>query len=812
MGAFTIYAIKSALCLALLYLPYTLLMRRDTFHAFNRVMLLSIVALSLVLPLFKPLSFLPQGEMISHPIESLEEAIYTTSYSLPIEASPIEVETEGAFSSIESLPIEGEKEGVLWASILVLIYIIGVVVCIGWKVFQLIQLYRYIPSNCLWKDTIDGIQVYAHFDEVCPFSWMNTIVITDEDFKNNPSVMQHERAHIRLHHSWDNLFVSAVEVLQWFNPCIWMLDSSLREVHEYEADAEVLNQGVALQNYQSLLIRKAIGTSSYAFANGFNHSLLKKRIKMMMKKKSNRWSCTKAVYLLPVAAVALAAFATPEFAEKADAISDSNLEDLMPVETTTKRVDSALPFQGERGEDLSSSSITQPLWVLNGNMVDWTYSFDEKAIEGKSPNEYISQVTNIPADAIASISIFKSSEATLRWGSRGKNGVVEIVAGVRIRYNPKVESGEIVYGHLYDYDGPVNATISEVKDDKKTVVQSVSPNEIGEFQLKVIDPENMLLITSPNHQQVSQPIRRTFYNIRMQKTDSSLDIKPDVIVKGNVVDKDGKPMNTVMIVESDKYGRIVKQTETDANGNFALSMQDSENAVQAVNKGFYSVALMRTNQQQKIVMKPDQNIISGIVVDEQGKPLIMATITEKDEDNEMRIWAQKLPNAKGQFTIRVYDLSHYLSVSCPGYETRKIKISGQQLKVVLKESSNTTKLSTTDTSPIEGEILRICENMPQFPGGEQAMLKFIADNTKYPKEAKERGIEGRVMVEVIIDKNGKIREPKIILSNDQSLNNEAMRVVQSMPDWEPGTLRGEPKNVRYTISFRFQIPATTAKE
>ena len=71
----------------------------------------------------------------------------------------------------------------------------------------------------------------------------------------------------------------------------------------------------------------------------------------MMKKKSNRWSCTKAVYLLPVVAVALAAFATPEFTEKADAISESNLDDLIPVETTTKG-EVALPFQGERGEDL----------------------------------------------------------------------------------------------------------------------------------------------------------------------------------------------------------------------------------------------------------------------------------------------------------------------------------------------------------------------------------------------------------------------------------------------------------------------------
>ena len=295
MGAITIYAIKSAICLALLYLPYTLLMRRDTFHAFNRVLLLSIVVLSLVLPLFKPLSFLPQGEMIPNPIESLEKNLqHSLTYRVESEEeltltnnTPSPNLTQGGETirmetTIVTSPSGEVERGAgepIWPTILVLIYIIGVVVCIAWKAFQLVRLYRYIPSNCLWKDTIDGIQVYAHFDDVCPFSWMNTVVITDEDFKNNPSVMQHERAHIRLRHSWDNLFVSFVEVLQWFNPCIWMLDYSLREVHEYEADASVLSHGVTLQNYQSLLIRKAMGTSSYAFANGFNHSLLKKESK-----------------------------------------------------------------------------------------------------------------------------------------------------------------------------------------------------------------------------------------------------------------------------------------------------------------------------------------------------------------------------------------------------------------------------------------------------------------------------------------------------------------------------------------------------
>ena len=124
---------------------------------------------------------------------------------------------------------------------------------------------------------------------------------------------------------------------------------------------------------------------------------------MMMKKKSNRWSSTKALYLLPVAAIALAAFATPELTEKADTISESDLvTSLLPP----LRGEDLVPSPWERIRE-RSSSISHPLWVLNGNMVDWTYSFDEKAMEGKTPEEYISQVTNIPTDAIESISILK---------------------------------------------------------------------------------------------------------------------------------------------------------------------------------------------------------------------------------------------------------------------------------------------------------------------------------------------------------------------------------------------------------------------
>ena len=120
--------------------------------------------------------------------------------------------------------------------------------------------------------------------------------------------------HIINGHSWDILFLTIVQLVQWFNPLVWVLWQSLQDVHEYEADDYVLRGGTTLDEYRYLLIKKAVGAGTIVFANNFNHSLLKKRITMMCKKKSNPWQKAKALYAIPVALLALGAFATPEFA------------------------------------------------------------------------------------------------------------------------------------------------------------------------------------------------------------------------------------------------------------------------------------------------------------------------------------------------------------------------------------------------------------------------------------------------------------------------------------------------------------------
>ena len=284
-----------------MYIPYMLILRKESFFHFNRILLVCIMLLSLILPLcdFHSLS------IENNPIQE-----GMTTISMPVVMN-------------ESTPNITVAKGFNWVAVVLYIYLIGIIATILWKTIQISQLYRTIHKGVLWKDKQNGITIYCHAQDIAPFSWFNTIVISENDYQNNANeILCHEIGHIRHYHSLDILLVNIIETIQWWNPFSWLIASSLRDVHEYEADNEVRTSGVNIREYQFLLIRKAVGSSSYAFANGFNHSLLKKRITMMLRSKSNPWMRTKALYIIPVSTIAVSVFATPELNNRVDTLAE----------------------------------------------------------------------------------------------------------------------------------------------------------------------------------------------------------------------------------------------------------------------------------------------------------------------------------------------------------------------------------------------------------------------------------------------------------------------------------------------------------
>jgi protein TonB len=117
---------------------------------------------------------------------------------------------------------------------------------------------------------------------------------------------------------------------------------------------------------------------------------------------------------------------------------------------------------------------------------------------------------------------------------------------------------------------------------------------------------------------------------------------------------------------------------------------------------------------------------------------------------------------------------------------------------------NTTAMAQNKKTSND-KVFEKVEDMPEFPGGEQAMMKFVSENVQYPEEAKEKEISGRVLVGFIVEKDGSVNEVKIVRGIGGGCDEEAVRVVKAMPKWKPGKEKGKPVRVSYIMPIFFKL-------
>ena len=319
MGIFFVYILKSSVCLAVFYLFYRLLLSRETFHRFNRVALLSILLLSCLLPLVE-VTVEKQTE-VHQTMMTLEQWLMLADMMNTTNVAELQI----------------EEVTVTWIHVALLVYLAGILLFAfrnGYSLLKLGNLLRLGRKEDLSKYTDGGekVTLIVHDHDIAPFSWMKYIVISQKDLdENGREILIHELAHIQNRHSWDLLVADICIFFQWFNPASWLLKQELQNIHEYEADETVIEKGVDAKQYQLLLIKKAVGTRLYSMANSFNHSSLKKRITMMLKEKSSPWARLKYLYVLPLAAIAITAFARPEVSTELDEISAVKVNDLTAI-------------------------------------------------------------------------------------------------------------------------------------------------------------------------------------------------------------------------------------------------------------------------------------------------------------------------------------------------------------------------------------------------------------------------------------------------------------------------------------------------
>ena len=274
MNPLLLYIARTSLYLAIFYAFFLLVMRRTSLFRFNRIALLAGTAVCFVLPLLR--------------LRTVAAA------SAQVAAGPLTAVAAGPQAAGSA------AHGFPW---LLLLYVAGAAAVLAATLVSSSRMRRLIRSG--GRQQVDGCRLTLLDKDVPSFSWGRNIVMSRKDYENSPAIYTHERMHIKNRHSLDILLFTPITVIHWFNPLVWITLSELKLLHEYEADEAVINNGIDATKYQLLLVKKAVGEHRFTLANGFQHSKLKNRINMMIKKQTPGWMRLAYFLVLPVLAGAM---------------------------------------------------------------------------------------------------------------------------------------------------------------------------------------------------------------------------------------------------------------------------------------------------------------------------------------------------------------------------------------------------------------------------------------------------------------------------------------------------------------------------
>ena len=677
MYTFLLYIIKVSLTLAAFYLFYKLLCSRDTWHRANRCLLLTILALSAVVPFM----YIDLGAVATEANVAFEEmtlAFETTSVADGIEAEAT-VQTLWQCIPWGKIP---------WRSLLVGIYVIGLAVYLVRFASGLCSIAQLIRKN--QRQVLpDGTILITHTKDYSPFSWMRYIIVSECDLRDNRDmILAHERAHIRLLHSWDLLFVQLCATLQWFNPAAWLLKREFEAIHEYEADSDTLRQGFDARQYQLRLFEAAVGVKYSSFTNNFINCSTKKRIIMMMKKQTSPWALLKALYVLPVAFAAVAVISCTSPKEKKDSGHLSNV--------MVHGENPLLVFTFEDSTELN----------IQGKQLNY---------DGMPDFDYLKPCGLTPEN-INSIDALQSEESKALYGERGSNGAV--------LFGVKGKTAKEVFSALSDY-----------------AVETGS----------------------------EEPLK-----VNLKKTS-----------KGGV--EGGTPFTyetTTIKQEEDEVFQVVEEQPMYPGG-----MQE----------------LMKYLQKEMKYPKEAQD--KGI----QGRVIVQFVVNKDGSICEANVVKSVDPLLDAEALRVINAMPHWTPGKQRGEPVRvrfTIPVAFHLAEATAPKASELKQAATAKTtgSTVDGEeVFLVVENLPEYPGGMQELMKYLQKEMKYPKEAQDKGIQGRVIVQFIVKKDGSIIEPEVVKPVDPLLDAEAVRVVNAMPKWNPGKQRGQAVNVRFTLPVMFRL-------
>ncbi|MBK9150266.1 MAG: energy transducer TonB [Saprospiraceae bacterium] len=411
------YLLHSSICLILFYGVYLLFLKKERFFRYNRMYILSSLLLSALIPIVGPwivLPFKPTSAVYSA-IEQNFEAINQRTHT---ETSGLDYHT-----LLDYLPF--------------LIYGLGVALFLIRLFHSIYRIYKYQQgAEVKW---INGVRIIFTQSVHLPFSFFKTIYIS----RNFPAgdrlhtILEHESVHIRQWHSLDVLCLEVIHAFFWFNPVMILYKKSLKEIHEYLADAWVCRKINAFE-YAEILLSQSVSDLELSLANHFFQSQLKNRIHMLTTKSGQKTALWKLGVAIPVFMLVIYAFATPGMPSQIVKVmlpSPDTLPPKPPLPPVAPLPPNPVPV--EIRLDKPSVPVSPPVPPVPPAVKD-----DSAMPEGKKPLIVIDGVVtgntaepDINPEIIAAITVLRSDAAVSKYGSKGQHGAIEITTHAASGYN-----------------------------------------------------------------------------------------------------------------------------------------------------------------------------------------------------------------------------------------------------------------------------------------------------------------------------------------------------------------------------------------
>jgi TonB family protein len=754
MESFAFYLLKSVIWLSAFTIVYYVFLRNERFFRLKRYFLLAGILGAIVFPLitFHYKVELPAPSGIAG--EQFPAAAAGASFVQPVSG------------------MEGFEIGI----VLMMIYISGLLVLSLKLIGRMVPVIKCIRGKKGGSSIKAGIIRSSEFTG--SLSFFNYIIINSSVADDEiDAVMSHELVHVSQKHWLDLLLAEMVRLFQWANPFAWMCSHFVRQNHEFLADEVALRKMDDPVRYKAVLLNQLIEDRVLRLSHSFSYSSTKKRFDMMKNSFRSPYRKMKLLLIIPVMGSIFYSFADPVYR-----YPDNYMTDIQAVEAID---------QFSQGTDASLPDTDMDL-------IDGSGSSRSKEGAGQS--------------TVSGAFILQNNLAAAKDTESNNNGSYEIFRDksntLHNSLKPVIADQKTVKGVVLNENGQPLEKVRIIVTGKTGDAFSSVTGPDGNFEIGNVDPDASIIL---NYEGYKVLVVKADFSAKMTlKLERDPDYKeppkrfePLVLIDGEISDIN--------------YRDISKHLGYDMGITRSVM---PEEAVKKYGEKAASGAIEVTTRKRALEMglkPPFPRLSPDDYPTFQGQK--WNTFHDWVTDHVEYPSEGKARKAAGWVTVN-FMIELDGTVSNPVVlGTADPALSEEVIRTLRSSPKWDPPKNPAVDMPFQGsvnvgfrpfEVIRsepyvVVEQMPEYPGGDKELLNFIAVNTIYPGEAKEKGIQGRVIVRFIVNTEGNTEGISVLKGVDPLLDAEAMRVVSLLSGFKPGTQGGKPVPVWYMVPINFGL-------